>query len=410
MSHVRRPTRSSFHKARNREQWSDDAVLRVLMDVVSAYQGIVRRSILKNVALITRALLTLFGGARSGNGGLSKAALARCLPLHTTAKARQTRLYRFLDNPYVTPEAMIPLLIALAVGTTCNGRLPMILDQTTIRGVPTLLVGLIFEGRVLPIAFTCFVHDYVAKSKNVIEHALLVTVAACFPVESRPVLIMDRGYARVSLLPQLAAAGIPFLIRAPRNVCVYRQGTPVALSRFPAPRGCLVRHRVRYHGTKKYPVDLIIYHGPGHQEPWYLIVPRGSTLANREIVDLYGQRMCIEQGFRDWKTHLGVRGLRFVTANPAPRLTRLLLAFALGYLVVLALGASAEGQALRNILEIPRRTARHGTTRTLSSLSIGLLRISLEPLRVKAWKDIATLLRALSTGIGAVFWLRQAAR
>jgi len=409
VSYARRPTRSSFPKARNREQWSDDAVLTVLMGVVSAYQGIVRKSILKNVALITRALLTLFSGARSGNGGLSKAALARCLPLQAQAKARQTRLYRFLDNPRVTPEAMVPLLIALAVGTTCNGRLPMILDQTAIRGIPTLLVGLIFEGRVLPVAFTCFVHDYVTKSKNAIEHALLVMVAACFPPEARPVLIMDRGYARVGLLPQLAAAGIPFLIRAPRNVCVYVQGRPKALGRFSARRGCLVRYRVLYHATKKYPVDLVIYHGPGHQEPWYLIVPRDSTLASREIVDLYARRMCIEQGFRDWKTHLGVRGLRFATANPAPRLTRLLLAFALGYLILLALGASAEGQAVRNTLEIPRRTARHGTTRTLSSLSIGLLRISLEPLRVKAWKEIATLLRVLSTGIGAVFWLRQTA-
>ena len=395
-------------RARNREQWTDDAILPVLMGVLSAYQGIVRKSILKNIALVTRALLTMFSGARSGNGLLSKAALARCLPLQSKAKARQTRLYRFLDNPRFTPEAMVPLLIALAVGTTFKGRLPMILDQTAIRGVPTLLIGLICEGRVLPVAFTCFVHDYVEKSKNVIEHALILMVAACFPVESRPVLVMDRGYARVGLLPQLQAAGIPFLIRCPRNVCVYHKGTLIALSRFPAPRGSAERYRVLYHTTKKHPVDLIVYHGEGYQEPWYLIVPRGSTLSAQEIVELYAKRMCIEQGFRDWKTHLGVRGLRFATANPAPRLTRLLLAFALGYLIVLVLGASPEGNALRAMLEIPRRRARHGTTRTLSSLSIGLLRLSLEPLRTKVWKDIGTLLHALATGVGAVFWLHQA--
>ncbi len=396
-------------RGRNREQWSDDAVLPALMGVLSAYHGIVRKSILKNIALITRALLTLFSGARSGNGALSKAALARCLPLESKAKARQTRLYRFLDNPRFTPEAIVPLLVALAAGTSLKGRLPMILDQTAIRGIPTLLVGLVCEGRVLPVAFTCFIHDCVEKSKNIVEHALIVMVAACFPVESRPVLIMDRGYARAGLLPHLASAGIPFLIRAPRNVCVHVRGRPIALGRFPAPRGSLARYRVHYHGTKKYPVDLVVYHGEGFQEPWYLIVPRGSILSPREIVDLYARRMCIEQGFRDWKTHLGVRGLCFKTSNPALRLTRLLLAFALGYLIVLALGASREGQALRGMLEIPRRKARHGTTRTLSSLSIGLLRLSLEPLRVKVWHDITLLLRALSTGVGAVFWLQQAA-
>jgi len=394
-------------RGKNKEQVAEDPYVVPIMQLLSAYHGMVRKTVLKNIALVTGALLTLFSGARSGNGGLSKAALARCLPLCSPAKARQTRLSRFLDNPRFTPEAMVPLLVALAVGTTFKGRLPMILDETSVRGIPTLLVGLIFDGRVLPVAFTCFTHDFVEKSKNIIEHALMLTVAACFPVGSRPVLVMDRGYARVGLLPQLASAGIPFLIRVPRNVCVYVQGRPTVLSRFSAPVGCCTRYPVLYHGTKKYPVDLVVYHGPGYKEPWYLIVPRECPLSNEEIVGLYAKRMCIEQGFRDWKTHLGVRGLRFATANPAPRLTRLLLAFALGYLIVLALGASCEGRALRTLLEIPRRKARHGTTRTLSSLFIGLLRLSLEPFREKAREEIQKLLYALSTGIGTIFWLTR---
>jgi len=395
-------------RGRNHEQLAEAPSFSALMDLLSAYRGIVRKTMLKNIALVTEALLTLFSGARSGNGFLSKAALARCLPLRSNVKVRQTRLYRFLRNPRFTPEAMVPLLVALAVGTGFRGRLPMIIDETTVRGIPTILVGLIFEGRVLPVAFTCFTHDFIEKSKNVIEHGLMLTVAACFPLKSRPVLVMDRGYARVGLLAQLTSAGIPFLIRAPRNVSVYVKGKPVSLSRFPAPEGSCGRYRVLYHGTKKYPVDLVVYHGRGYKEPWYLIVPEGSPFSTEEIVDLYAKRMCIEQGFRDWKTHLGIRGLKFETPNPAPYLTRLLLAFALGYLIVLALGASPDGQAARKILEIPRGSPRHGTTRTLSSLMIGLLRLSLEPLKTKAREEIGRLLQILSTGIGLVFWLRAA--
>ena len=48
--------------------------------------------------------------------------------------------------------------------------------------------------------------------------------------------------------------------------------------------------------------------------------------------------MQIEQGFRDWKTHLGVRGLK-LESNPAVRMGRLLLAFALAYICLLLLGA-----------------------------------------------------------------------
>jgi hypothetical protein len=390
-------------RGRNREEWRDDPLLPALMGVLSVYQGLVRRTILKNIALMTRALLTLFSGARSGNGMLSKAALARCLPLESRAKARQTRLARFLANPHFTPEAMVPLLVALAVGTTFKERLPMIMDQTTLHGLPTLLVGLVFEGRVLPVAFTCFSYEAIEKSQNAIEHALMLTVAACFPPQYRPVLVMDRGYARAQLLPRLTSAGIPFLIRAPRNVCVFVGKERKSLGRFPAPRGSLARYEILYHGTVRYPVDLIIYHGERHEEPWYLIVPRAFALSAREIVDLYARRMCIEQGFRDWKTHLGLKGLKFMNPEPAPRLTRLLLSLALGYLILLSLGASPHAQELRTFLEVPRRKKRHGTTRTLSSLSIGLLRLSLEDLRVSAREEIIHTLAPLRTGIGAVF-------
>ena len=108
----------------NREKWRDDVTLPALMGVLLSYQGLVRKSVLKNIALMTRALLTLFSGGRSGNGMLSKAAIGRCLPLESRAKARQTRLSRFLANPRFTPESMIPLLVALAVGPRSRSAFP----------------------------------------------------------------------------------------------------------------------------------------------------------------------------------------------------------------------------------------------------------------------------------------------
>ncbi len=370
------------------------------MGVLSSYQGLVRRSVLKNIALMTKALLTLFSGGRSGM--LSKAAIGRCLPLESAAKARQTRLLRFLSNPRFTPESMIPLLVALAVGTTFKERLPMVMDQTVLLGLPTLLIGLVFEGRVLPVAFTSFAYEAIEKSQNAIEHALMLSVASCFPPDKRPVLVMDRGYARVRLLSQLESAGIPYLIRVPKSVSVLIGKEKTSPGRLPAPMGCLERYEVRYHGTIKHPVDLIVFHGKRHEEPWYLIVPRGFALSSREIVALYSKRMCIEQGFRDFKTHLGIRGMKFMN-EPAPRLTRLLLALSLGYLILLILGASPEGEKLRSLFEVPRPKERHGTTRTLSCLSIGLLRLSLEPFRASAEREIIKTLTLLRTGIGAAF-------
>jgi len=141
---------------RNAERIEYDELLRKLLELLLAYRGMIRVTMLRNIALVTYALNTLFHGARGGNGWLSKAALARCLPLANGPKEREQRLYRFLDNLRLTPELLIPLHIALACGTKLRERLPMILDQTTIRGIETLLIGLVFEGRVLPIAFSCF--------------------------------------------------------------------------------------------------------------------------------------------------------------------------------------------------------------------------------------------------------------
>ena len=389
---------------RNRERIEYDPFLRKLLELLLLYRGIIRVTVLKNITLITYGLITLFSGARGGNGWLSKAALARCLPLGTGPKEREQRLYRFLDNIRLTPEVLIPLHVALACGTQLRQRLPMILDQTTIRGIETLLIGVVFEGRVLPIAFSCFMKRFIRKSQNILEHSLILAAVSCFPVEFRPLLILDRGYARVDLFVRLHNEGIPFLCRVTRSVMVYLPGQRKGktLGRFKIKPGQLRRYSVLYHSQKKEPLDLIIYFGQGYKEPWYLIVPSGSSLTAQEIVELYAKRMSIEQGFRDWKTHLGVRGLIFYGANPAPRLTRLLLALSLSYLLCLALGSTEEALAVRAFVEIQRSKPRHGTTRTLSVLSVGILRLSLRKFSKQAYRELLKMIRRLLQGRGVI--------
>jgi hypothetical protein len=389
---------------RNQERIEWDDLLLKLMELLCVYRGMIRVTILKNIALVTHALITLFSGARGGNGWLSKAALARCLPLATGPKQREQRLYRFLDNARLTPELLIPLHVALACGTKLRQRLPMILDQTTIRGIDTLLIGLVFEGRVLPIAFSCFMKQFIHKSQNILEHSLILAAMSCFPVEFRPLLILDRGFARVALLIYLRQEGIPFLCRAKRNVMVYVNGKGRTLGRFKIKPGQLRRYSVFYHSQKKEALDLIIYFGKGYKQPWYLLVPSGTSLTAEQIVELYAKRMSIEQGFRDWKTHLGIRGLVFRGDNPAPRLTRLLLAFSLSYLLCLSLGSTEQAQIVRAFVEIKRYKPRHGTTRTLSVLSIGILRLSLNKFSKQAYGELLKMISGLSRGKGVIQW------
>ena len=77
----------------NQERILDDDLLRKLLQLLWLYRGMIRITLLRNIALVTHALLTLFHGARGANGWLSQAALARCLPLESSPKGQGTAAF-----------------------------------------------------------------------------------------------------------------------------------------------------------------------------------------------------------------------------------------------------------------------------------------------------------------------------
>jgi hypothetical protein len=115
-----------------------------------------RRWLALNLALLTVAMLQLWRGARSGHGYLTLGALSRALPLAEREKVRSKRLARLLRNKHLIGSALPPLLVRLALGPRPRGWVPLVLDQTLLRGTPTLLAGVRVAGRILPVDFACF--------------------------------------------------------------------------------------------------------------------------------------------------------------------------------------------------------------------------------------------------------------
>jgi len=355
------------------------------------------------LALLTVAMLQLWRGARSGNGGLTLCALSRTLPLDENEKARSKRLYRLLRNASLNGTEMTPLLVRLALGAHPNGWIPIIVDQTDVQGTQVIMAGIRVAQRILPVAFACYQYDKIRKSQNIIENSLLLLIAACLPPGCKPIFVMDRGYARASLLKQLRTLKIPFLIRGRSNTIVRVDGKRLSLGRLPHRLGHPQRYtHATYQDSTQEPVDIIVFHDPGFQEPWFLLVPAGSELqlSTADIVALYRQRMHIELTFRDWKTHLGVRGLR-LEADPALRLGRLLLALSSAYILAVLLGSGEIAPRVRAHCEVLRSQPRHGTKRRLSALSIGILALSLarfaDLVRAELGRILAALQRGLST-------------
>lgn len=358
-----------------------------------------RQSILKNLAAVTYAFLALSKGGRSGNGKLSLSALARTLYADGSQKSRFKRLSRFLNNRLFTAEAIVPSLIYFIIGPSQERYIPVIVDQTAIGSVQVLMAGVVFSGRVLPIAFTCFLYENIYKSQNSLETGFLTLVMGSFPSRQKPVFIMDRAYGRLQLIQALNGMNGLYIARAKSNVIIWIGDKAKSLSRFSCKSGKAVRYsNVIYRKDRKEPVDIIIYFEQRFKDIWYLIVPAGSEelLATEDVVTLYRARMQIEQGFRDWKTHLGVRGLK-LKVNRDIRLTRLLFALAVAYVLLVLLGASSLGESLRTKFEIRRTKPRHGTTRSLSVLTLGVAMLAAADRFPEVMRQLIRIIRRLKT-------------
>jgi len=285
----------------------------------------------------------------------------------------------------------------------------VLVDQTTLDGVEVVNAAIPLEGRAVPVAWIDF--QYPGKtltpaSQNTLERYLLTWLAEAAPERVRLILIFDRGYARVALIKDLNQGRHPFLIRGRGKVVVQARvrgrQQRISLNRLPHRTGQPMRYRhVLYHSREGEPVDVIVYRQKGFQEAWFLLVPPDSEawLPTAEVVALYRQRMQIEQCFRDWKSHLGLRGLHLRVQKPE-RLLRLLMGFTLAYLLVLLLGRDPLAQKLRPFFEVARRRPRHGTQKILSALSIALYLLADPQWANRALQRFIRILSRLTHGRG----------
>jgi hypothetical protein len=236
-----------------------------------------------------------------------------------------------------------------------------------------------------------------------LEHVVLLDIEESLPRGVRPIWIADRGYARALLLEQNEREGRAYLLRGRGGTGIEIAGRRMKLRALPAGPTPARFPDVAYQARRKVRVDVVTVRDPAFEESWYLLAPPAlrGLLSPERVVDLYRERMRIEQSFRDFKTHLGLRGLR-LHKDVAARTGRLLLAFLVVYALCVLLGESPLGQAARTTLETPRATPRHGTRRTLSALTLAMLMLA-HP----AWRapSLRFLLRLLRSGRAKHPWL-----
>lgn len=271
------------------------------------------------------------------------------LPFRAQKLSLERRLRRFLDNPAVRVR---PLYEATARGllrsAAQSGTIALVIDSTKVGfGHRMLMVGVAYQRRVLPIAWT-WIGSQFAHSTARTQIALLSYVRTIAPVGVPISLVGDGEFGTSQLIRVLQGWGWDYALRQPGCTSVSLDGSVWRQFRH---LGLLSGMRVWWgllQVTRSRPVTtaIVLYWQPGEPRPWYLVTNQPSL---QQALRLYRRRMWIEELFGDLKRH----GFDIETSHLRHflRLSRLLLAVCWLYIWLLSLGVWLIHHGLTSLVD-----------------------------------------------------------
>jgi Transposase DDE domain len=225
---------------------------------------------------------------------------------------RLKRLRRFLSNPRLEMGPVYDRLtyLALAVTDAPGLLVPVLVDLTYMHPYAFLVASVNKGGRALPIGWHAFRRDLVGEevvSENQLIDRLLAQVLARIPNTLTAVVIADREFARASFFRALQQLKRDFVVRVDNETWVYHPTYTGAMGGLARAPGMHMRWlpQAAYGQSERVPINLLVVWKRGYAEPWLLAT---SLSDPKQALALYRSRMKIEHGFRDWKTHLRLRG------------------------------------------------------------------------------------------------------
>jgi hypothetical protein len=312
-----------------------------------------------------------------------------------TAKHQIKRCWRFCDNDRVeTADAMRGVVKKVLK----KRKKPLLvgLDWVDIRGFQTLVAAALVKGRSVPLCWaSCEGHVYDGhKSRNAFEESLLLVLRSMVPDGQKVILLADRGLGRTELARFCQRHGFDYVIRIQPNVHVRCASYQGKLLDYPVHKGiCKLLRGVAYRGHNSVTQNIVVRWVRGlpakRDECWFLM--SNLTAGPARLSHLYGQRMTIEQCFRDQKSKRNGWSLRDTQVKTAERLDRLLLVLAIAYLLLCGLGLLAR-RSLK-----PRDWCSNNQDGTCSVFLVG--RLMVERLQCSPAQAFAAFLTATEEAV-----------
>jgi hypothetical protein len=304
--------------------------------VVSVCSLSLRKSQAKTLSILVAAAMRVqrvsMANIGRSMGGMVKHQIKRC--------------WRFCSNQRIeTADAMRPIVARLLKKR--KKKLLVAVDWVDIKGFQTLVASIVLKGRSVPIAWastTNHVYDG-HRSRNAFEESLLLILRDMIPRTIKVIILADRGFGRTALATFCQQQGFGYLIRIQPKVTVRLKGFHGKLLDYPVKKGIAqVLRRVSYRSDGAVTQSVVI-HWPRNlpkkrDECWFLMTDQPGTA--RQLCKLYGQRMTIEQLFRDDKSKRNGWSLRDTQITKPDRIDRMLLILAIAYLLLCGIGLIAK--------------------------------------------------------------------
>ena len=251
----------------------------------------------------------------------------------------ERRFRRWLGNRRIDMDACFQVWSFWVWKSLDSPRAVLLVDESKLGNrIGVMMVSLAFEQRAIPLVWCCYransANDYPQQGQVLMVWGLLARVAEALPVNSRPIVQMDRGLGHSSaMLKALKTLPITFQVRVKKNASfISRRGHRSLLQDLIKPGEQITCHgKLFYASSKQVQVTVHLVWEVGQKEPWCLVTNDPHVYGA-----VYALRMWQEESFRDLKSGGWQWQCSYVTSPDHAQ--RLLLVLALAYAWMLTQG------------------------------------------------------------------------
>lgn len=262
-------------------------------------------------------------------------------------KSIEKRMRRFVKNERVNTTVLYMPFAEMILQQLAQHTLYIAIDGSTVaRGCMTIMVGVVYRQRLLPLAWVTYKGN---KGHTTAERhiELLKLLQPLIPTGSDVVLLGDAEYDTVDMLEWIKnETDWNFVVRSAPQLLITQGETKQKLRDLRGEQGTISSLDKAYFTAKEFgPITAIAWWGKAYKKPIYLITNHADP---EEACNFYKKRFKIETMFSDKKSR-GFYIHKSHLSNPQ-RVARLILASCLAYLWMIYLGVTVMADEQKRCL------------------------------------------------------------